>query len=98
MKAPTPIDQALQRRSKRKVEEISQKAYDAFLSAYTDHGSTLSVEEMFAIGMNLLMSITVLPTEKLSNDPYLMRKQLIQAVSTHLSMMDVVGAEGNGHG
>lgn len=68
-------DDLMARRAKRKVEKIVESTSKAFRQAADEYG-TLSADEILAIGVNLLMKLTVAPLEKLAADPAQMRKEV----------------------
>lgn len=80
---PTDLQMLMAKHSRRKVESIVQKAYDAFIKASEEYGS-LSADELVMAGLNLFMNVTVAPLERMTENPYRMRcelaKQLEQMV------------------
>lgn len=69
------LDEMMARRAHRKVDEIASAAFQAFRAKADSYG-TLSPDELFAVGMTLLMEITIKPLERLSSNPKEMRRQI----------------------
>ena len=65
------------RYTRRKIERIVQKTCRAHWEAIKEYG-TLSADEILAIGVNLMMTLTVAPLEKLAVEPAEMRRQVVQ--------------------
>lgn len=85
---PSSLDMFMARHSRRKVEQIVQKTYDAFVKASEEYG-TLSADELVALGVNLFMNVTVMPMEKLTDKPVRMRCELAKQVALMIRKGDV---------
>ena len=79
----TKDDLAVAHFDNRKVDEIVRKTYLEFRKIIDKYG-TLSADQIFAIGVNLFMNVTVLPLERMSNYPMELRKQLAQQLALML--------------
>lgn len=77
---PSKADLAVAHYNHRKVDEIVRKAYREFHAIIKEYG-TLSADQIFAIGINLLMNTTILPLERMSDRPRELRKELAQQAS-----------------
>ena len=74
---PSVADLLIARRTKRKVDGVVTKTYRQFRKIIAEE-ETLSVDEILAIGINLLMMVMVRPLEKMSADPRAMRMELVK--------------------
>ncbi len=81
----------LAKHTRRKVEKIVESTAKAFRQAAEEYG-TLSADEILAIGVNLMMQLTVAPLEKMAQDPAQMRHEVIKMM---LAMIEQGGEEMN---
>ncbi len=72
---PTPTDLLMARHAHRKVDAIVSKTYREFRKIIREY-ETLSADEIFAIGVNLVMMTTVRPLEKMTTNPALLRAEI----------------------
>ncbi len=71
----TQTDLLMARHTRRKVDDIVGKTYRQFRKIIAEY-EILSADEIFAIGVNLVMMTTIRPLEKMTNDPVLMREEI----------------------
>lgn len=85
MKNLQPVDQLMARHTRRKVESISGDTIAAFRLAIKEYGS-LSAEELLAIGTQVIMQITILPLERMSDRPLQMRNAMSKVFTKLIKM------------
>ena len=85
------LDDLMAKRIRRKVETIVESTTKAFRQAAGEYG-TLSADEILAIGVNLMMQLTIAPLEKMAADPAQMRKEVVKMM---LAMIEQGGEDIN---
>lgn len=85
------LDDLMAKRIRRKVETIVESTTKAFRQAADEYG-TLSAGEILAIGVNLMMKLTVTPLEKMAADPAQMRQEVVKMI---LAMIEQGGEDIN---
>ena len=88
---PETPDHLMARHTRRKVEHIASDTIAAFRLAIREYG-TLSADELMAIGTEVIMQITILPLERLSDRPLQMRNAMSKVFAKLIKM----GSEADG--
>jgi hypothetical protein len=72
---PNSLDMLMARHAHKKVDHIVEQTYGAFRKAIAEY-RTLSADELFAIGIHLVMNCCIAPLEKMSKNPQRMRNEM----------------------